>query len=324
MDKMNLLKKEENRLEECAYDTNGGNAMPVFHYGFDNVAMTHIQIEGNTLRCAATKITGVTFVGYPVLQIEDLYLEDCVFENCRIVNFTDCKVDRCRFDGVETVYADASPLAGCDFENLRCSDDCVLSLSDSDVSFCNFKNVELVNEAYLVNGTGDVWIKSCSFENVSTDRKDRDLFFCEETVGKIFKKKVQFCIADLDSCKGLEQVVCTAGARIPEDPEAELWLQVAQRGVRIDKAMEAMREGISWDESQWDAQTLGRCLGELIVPVKVYNCLTRAGLRTVGDLVRLDFSQIIRIRYLGKMVVTEVVNMLHGLNITGSAWDYFI
>ena len=312
------------REEASESHTEGGNAMTVFNYGFANPMNAHVEIEEDTLKCKFTKVTGITFRNYPMLRIDDLSLEDCVFENCHTVYFSDCKVNRCQFNGVETVCADRTPIDGCDFEHLRCDNDCVLCLEDSEVSFCNFKDVELTNEAYLVNGVGDVWIESCSFENIRTDRADRELFFCEETVGKIFKKKVQFCIADTESCSGLDKVKCTVTDKTPENSGSDLWVKAMERGIRVERAMEVMREGISWDESKWDAHTLGLVLGDLIVKIPVYNCLTRAGLRTVGDLVRLDFEQILKIQHLGKTVVTEVVALLHSLGVEGSAWDYLV
>ena len=65
-------------------------------------------------------------------------------------------------------------------------------------------------------------------------------------------------------------------------------------------------------------------LDALIVKIPVYNCLTRAGLKTVGDLVRLDIMQILQIKNLGRVVITEVRELLHSLEITGSAWDYLL
>lgn len=299
----------------------GEKDMTVFHYGFANPMNNYVEIEEDTLKCNFTKVTDITFRDYPMLRIDDITLENCTFENCNTVYFSDCKVNHCQFYGVDTVYADRTPIDGCDFEHLRCNNDCVLCLEDSNVSFCTFKDVELTNEAYLMDGVGDVWVESCTFEGISTDRKDRELFFCEETVGKIFKKKVQFQIADTESCTGLDRVKCTAAS---EPPAPSLWVQAMERGIRVEKAMEVMREGISWDESQWDAHTLGLVLGDLISKIPVYNCLTRAGLRTVGDLVRLDFEQILKIKHLGKTVVTEVVSLLHSLEIEGSAWDYLV
>ncbi len=311
------------REEQTINHIEGDNAMTVFNYGFATPMNSRIEIEEDAVKCKYPKITGITFQGYPMLRIDDLILEDCTFEDCHTVYFSDCKVNNCQFYGVETVYADRTPINGCDFEHLRCDNDCVLCLEDSEVSFCTFKDVELTNEAYLVDGVGDVWIESCSFENISTDRSDRELFFCEETVGKIFKKKVQFCIADTESCSGLDKVKCTVG-KTPENPIGNLWIQARERGINIEKAMDVARDGVSWDESQWDAHTLGLVLGDLIIKIPVYNCLARAGLRTVGDLVRLDFEQILKIMHLGKTVVTEVVSLLHSLGIEGSAWDYLV
>ena len=308
--------------KKIIHNAEGGNAMTVFNYGFANDMTTHMEIEDDTLKCKFTKVTDVIFRDFPMLRIDDLVLENCVFENCHTVYFSDCKVSGCQFFGIDTLYADRSPISGCEFEHLRCHNHSVLCLEDSEVSYCTFRDAELTNEAHLISGVGDVWVESCSFENIRTDRKDRELFFCEETVGKIFKKKVQFCIADTASCKGLDGIKYTVDEKTPDNPEGDLWVQAMQRGIAVEKAMAAMREGISWDESKWDARTLGLVLGDLIVKIPVYNCLTRAGLRTVGDLVRLDYRQILAIRNLGKTVVEEVVELLHSLNITGSAWDY--
>ena len=315
-------KFQTERQEQITTHTEGENAMTVFTYGFADPMNSRIEIEEDTVKCKYSKITGVTFRGYPMLRIDDLALEDCVFEDCHTVYFSDCKVNDCQFYGAETVYADRTSVDGCHFEHLRCDNDCVLCLEDSEVSFCTFKDVELTNQAYLVNGVGDVWIESCSFENISTDREDRELFFCEETIGKILKKKVQFCIADTESCSGLDTVKCTIASKTPENPIGDLWVRAMERGIKIEKAMDMMRDGVSWDESQWDAHTLGLVLGDLIIKIPVYNCLTRAGLRTVGDLVRLDFEQILKIKNLGKTVVTEVVSLLRSLGVEGSGWDY--
>ena len=298
--------------------------MKILEYGVESEMVTGIQVEDRSVRSQTGSVTGVIFRGYPVLHMDDLSVEDCVFENCRTVCFSDCKVDMCRFSGVETVYADRSPINGCNFEHLRCDNDCALSLEDCEVLFCTFKDIELSNEAYLINGTSDVWVESCIFENIRTDRKDRELFFCEETVGKILKKKVQFCIADTASCSGLNGVKYTLEDQTPEDPLEELWLKAAERGIRVEKAIEAVREGIRWDVRQWDAHILRIVFGDRIAKIPVYNCLTRAGLRTVGDLAKLDIEQILSIRSISKTTVAEVVNLLHSLGVTGSAWDYLV
>ena len=214
--------------------------MTILDYGFANHMNTYIKIQGDTVTCKDFEVTGITFRGYPMLRMDDLVLEDCSFENCGTVYFSDCKVSNCRFCGIETVYADRTPIDGCDFEHLRCDNDCVLCLEDSKISHCAFKDVELTDEAYLVNGAGDVWIESCSFENISTDRADRELFFCEETVGKIFKKKVQFCIADTSSCSGLERVKCTAQEKQAAEPIDGAWLLAVEQGIKLGKSLQEL------------------------------------------------------------------------------------
>ena len=96
---------------------------------------------------------------------------------------------------------------------------------------------------------GDVWVESCSFENICTDRKDRERFLCEETVGKIFKKKVQFSIVDQASCKGLAGVRCTADSgENAVDGKQQIWMAAYEKGLVTERAMEVMREGVSFDK----------------------------------------------------------------------------
>ena len=316
----------EKQKEVNIVSAEGGDAMVIFDYGFEKSNMSScVEVEDGILRCSGTKLSHAVFRNYPMLQIDDLRLEECVFENCHTVYFADCKVNNCHFDNIQTIYVDRSPVSGCEFTNLLCDNDCVICLEDSEVSYCTFKDVVLTNEAHLVSGVGDVWVESCSFENICTDRKDRELFFCEETVGKIFKKKVQFSIVDEASCKGLDQVRCTADiGENAVDGKHLLWMAAYEKGLVTERAMEVMREGIGFDETRVEAKTMGLPLDALIVKIPVYNCLTRAGLRTVGDLVRLDIQQILKIKHLGKTVVTEVVVLLHSLSVEGSAWDYLV
>ncbi|MBQ9761878.1 MAG: hypothetical protein IJV82_02240 [Oscillospiraceae bacterium] len=290
--------------------------MVIFDCGFENNQYTYIAVEEGTLKCRGTKVSHAVFRNYPMLQIHNLRLEECIFENCHTVYFADCKVNNCHFDNIQTIYVDRSPVSGCEFTNLRCDNDCVICLEDSEVSYCTFKDIELTNEAHLTSGVGDVWVESCSFENICTDRKDRELFFCEETVGKIFKKKVQFSIVDEASCNGLDEVRCTA-----DTGKQLLWMAAYEKGLVTERAMEVMREGVSFDETRVDAKTMALPLEALIIKIPVYNCLTRAGLKTVGDLVRQDIMQILQIKHLGKVVITEVVQLLHSLEITGTSWD---
>lgn len=117
---------------------------------------------------------------------------------------------------------------------------------------------------------GDVRVESCSFENICTERKDRELFFFEETVGKIFKKKVQFSIVDEASCKGLDGVRCTADTgENAVDGKHLLWMTAYEKGLVTERAMEVMREGIGLDETRVEAKTMGLPLDALIVKIPV-------------------------------------------------------
>ena len=55
-------------------------------------------------------------------------------------------------------------------------------------------------------------IEHSSFSNIRTSREDKEIIICEQTVGKIFKKKKQFCIVDEDSCTGLNCITDLDGA----------------------------------------------------------------------------------------------------------------
>ena len=44
------------------------------------------------------------------------------------------------------------------------------------------------------------------FKYIRKDRNDKELFICEENVGKIFKRKKRYTIVDEESCTGLEWI----------------------------------------------------------------------------------------------------------------------
>lgn len=180
--------------------------MIIFDYNAKNEPQGGITIENARVHCSVPKLTGVLFRNYPELRIAELQVEGCAFENCRTVRFEDCSVEDCSFARIDTLYADRTPIVGSGFAHLRCDDDCVISLEDSNITQCAFQDVVLTEESYLIDATGDVWIEACIFENICTDREDRELFFCEEITGKLFKRKKQLCVVDEDSCTGLDKV----------------------------------------------------------------------------------------------------------------------
>lgn len=304
--------------------TEGGNDMVVFDYSESKVETKYITIEKDTLCCVGMEVYHATFRNFPVLRIENLKLEDCIFENCNTVYLTDCDASGCSFSGIDTLYADNTPLSNCAFTHLRCDNDCILCLEDSQISFCSFEDIELVNGAYLTNGVGDSWIETCRFEDVRTDREDRVIIFCEETVGRIIKRKKQFCIVDEESCTGLDQIKRISSSKAePEDETAKLLRRAIDRDL-ISKSIAAMlKEDAVYDTSQWNARILAKPFADLISSIPVYNCLTRAGYKTIGDLVALNEIQILRVRHIGWATISRVKDMLHSQGIEGSAWDTF-
>lgn len=149
------------------------------------------------------------------------------------------------------------------------------------------------------------------------------LFVCEEWVGRIFKKKKLFRVVDEESCTGLDGVVYTGEQ--PEtqtDTDRAVYRAVARRFLSKSAAA-SLREDAVYDVSQWDATLLKKPFGAQLSSVTAYNCLTRAGFQTVGDLVALNEIQIMKIRYISWKTISCVQAMLRDLEIIGSAWDTF-
>lgn len=304
--------------------TEGGDTMVIFDYNEKMLETKYIAIEADTLCCVGAEVYHATFRNFPAIRIENLKLSDCVFENCKTVHFTDCEVDDCCFSNIETLYADNSPLCGCDFEHLHCDNDCILCLEDSTINMCSFEDIELRNGSYLTNGVGSSWIESCRFENIRTDREDRAIIYCEEIVGKILKRKKQFCIVDEDSCAGLDKIKRISFTEDEaEDEMAKLLRRAIDRDM-ISRSIAAMlKEDAVYDVAQWDEQVLKKSFADLLSSVPVYNCLTRAGYKTIEDLVKLNEIQILKIRHIGWATISRVKEMLHMQGIEGSAWDTF-
>ena len=122
-------------------------------------------------------IEGHIFRNFDNLKIEDwAWVKDCVFENCGQVHFEKAKVMGCVFDGGQIIFGAYSGFINSEFKNMHCESDPALCLEVSDVQGCKFENIELEDDAYLCEGKGECVIAECSFENISTDSEDDDLF----------------------------------------------------------------------------------------------------------------------------------------------------
>ena len=54
---------------------------------------------------------------------------------------------------------------------------------------------------------------------------------------------------------------------------------------------------------------------ELDLSVRSYNCLKRAGINTVEDLINNSEEDMMKVRNLGRKSLEEVINKLHGLGL---------
>lgn len=146
-----------------------------------------------------------TFRNFEKLEFEEgTRIEDCVFEDCGDISFDECKINACCFSRINAIFSVRSNFTNSQFKELVCDNDMIISLEDSEISHCSFYDVELREDSYICDGVGTSWIEHSSFSRIRTSREDKEIIICEETVGKIFKKKKQFCIVDEDSCTGLD------------------------------------------------------------------------------------------------------------------------
>ena len=60
---------------------------------------------------------------------------------------------------------------------------------------------------------------------------------------------------------------------------------------------------------------LDKTLEELDVSVRTYNCLKRAGINRVGDLIKMSEDDLYHVRNMGRRCVEEIVEKLNGLGL---------
>ena len=62
-------------------------------------------------------------------------------------------------------------------------------------------------------------------------------------------------------------------------------------------------------------KVLEMSIDELELSVRSYNCLKRAGINTIGDLIQKNEEEMMRVRNLGRKSLKEVVQKLHERNL---------
>ncbi len=151
-------------------------------------------------------LKNVVFRNFEELFIESTRISECGFENCVRLNISESKVDDCTFDGTGFISADCTDFSDSHFCNSTCWTDPLISIENGNFPRCSFENIELRKGSFLIEAFGNVWVDYCDFREIRTDEEGGDIFRCEETRGKIFKKTVEIQFVDEETCTGLEKV----------------------------------------------------------------------------------------------------------------------
>lgn len=183
-----------------------------FKSGIHGDNLCGVKIADGLLTAEKAVVENVTFCNFPRITAISYNFKNCAFEDCNQISFTHCQIENSRFHRLETLFLENSNLQDCTLRHLWTDHHCVICLEDGSISGCTFKDVRLENNSYLCDAVGDVWVGKCKFSGIRTDRKDKKLFHCEETVRKIFKRKKEFDILDEESCTGLEWITGLDGA----------------------------------------------------------------------------------------------------------------
>ena len=88
--------------------------------------------------------------------------------------------------------------------------------------------------------------------------------------------------------------------------------------VNLASDTEVVEDVWKGDESEVKEQILTKTIGDLDLSVRSFNCLKRAGINTVGDLISKSPEEMMRVRNLGKKSLEEVIAKLeeYGLSFT--------
>lgn len=150
-------------------------------------------------------VSGHIFRNFDSLTFEeDVLIENCIFEDCGTIDFENDKVINCEFHKTGLVFTRYTEFDGCEFSHIVAEGGQVISLEEGLVRNCKFDDITLLNDSYVCDGVGKPWIERCTFGRISTSRRDGEIIFCENTEGKIFKRKKICNIIDEASCTGLE------------------------------------------------------------------------------------------------------------------------
>ena len=273
-------------------------------------------------------VAGHTFINFEKLEFEEgTSVEDCVFENCGDITFDESKAENCIFTDVDTIFSTRSNFKNCKFKDIVGDRGCAISMEDGEITGCSFENIKLMDEAYLIEGYGEAWVENCTFKDIQTTREDRKLFIMEEERGFIIKKKKQFCFVDDESCSGLDQVRYIDGEVDVKPLLPPVLAKAVDKGILTEKQAEELldkQETGECDTSSFDIEVLRKEIRELTLRTPTFNCLARAGFKTLEELAKLDELQALQIPNIGRASVLEVARIMDELGLCNTAWAYFL
>ena len=142
---------------------------------------------------------------FPKLTVPSAHLANCIFDHCGTITVEEGTATGCVFANVNTVFLDNVKVYDSIFRDMYCRNGgFIISLEDSSISGCKFWDIRLENGCCVGEGVGTCLVEKCRFKNVTTDRADGQLFRCEDTKGKLFKRRVVYDMVDRDTCIGIE------------------------------------------------------------------------------------------------------------------------
>ena len=64
----------------------------------------------------------------------------------------------------------------CSFAECECSNNALVELNNCYLGACQFENVRLLGETYLINGNGHAWGYGIKLNNITSERQDKQLY----------------------------------------------------------------------------------------------------------------------------------------------------
>ena len=111
-------------------------------------------------------------------------------------------------------------------------------------------------------------------------------------------------------CSKLEVITCYSRGALA-CRMAELWSDID----KLQLELNALQNGNPYPEFR-DARVGGMPIKRLDPSVRTYNCLTRAGIHTVGELIKYTEEDLLEIRNFGTKGVEEVCELLRRVGLT--------